>query len=110
MVRRTRDDLPGAAVLKESAEVFRLLANPVRLSLMHALAHDELTVGDLAWALGLSLSVTSHQLGLLRRMHLVTARDEGRLTYYRATDKLVGHLVHDCLAQVSERLGTRHGH
>ena len=106
-VRATRDGLPYPEALAEAAEVFRLFASPVRLSLMHALAHDELTVGDLARALDLSLSVTSHQLALLRRMRLVASRDEGRLTYYRATDELVGHLVHDCLAHVEERLGLR---
>lgn len=84
-----------------------MLANPVRLSLMHALTHDELTVGDLARALGLSLSATSHQLALLRRMRLVESRDEGRLTHYRAKDDFVGHLVHDCLAHVGARLGVR---
>jgi ArsR family transcriptional regulator len=104
-ISAARDGLPASGVLGEAAEVFRLLANPVRLSLMHALAHDELTVGDLARALDLSLSVTSHQLALLRRMRLVASRDEGRLTYYRATDELVGHLVHHSLAHVGERLG-----
>jgi len=104
-VRATRGGLPDPKALAEAAEVFKLLANPVRLSLMHALAHDELTVGDLARALDLSLSGTSHQLALLRMMRLVASRDEGRLTYYHATDEFVGHLVHDCLAHVGERLG-----
>jgi DNA-binding transcriptional ArsR family regulator len=101
-VRSARHGLPDQGVLVEAAEVFRLLANPVRLALMHAVTHDELTVGDLARALGLSLSATSHQLALLRRMRLVAARDEGRLTHYRATDAFVSHLVHDCLAHVGD--------
>jgi DNA-binding transcriptional ArsR family regulator len=104
-VTATRDGLPAPDVLGEAAEVFRVLANPVRLALMHALAHDELTVGDVARALGLSLSVTSHQLARLRRMRLVASRDESRLTYYRATDEFVGHLVHDCLAHAGATLG-----
>jgi DNA-binding transcriptional ArsR family regulator len=103
-VRTARDGRPAPDVLADAAEVFRLLANPVRLSLIHALAHAELTVGDLARALGLSLSGTSHQLALLRRRRLVATRDEGRLTFYRATDEFVGHLVHDCLAHVSATL------
>jgi len=112
-IRAARHGLPAPEVLREAAEVFRLLANPVRLSLMHALAHDELTVGDIAHALDLSLSVASHQLALLRRMRLVASRDEGRLTHYRATDEFVGHLVHDCLAHVDEALdmpSRRHHH
>lgn len=104
-IRATRNALPAPDVLGEAAEVFKVLANPVRLGLMHALAHDELTVGDLARALDLSLSVTSHQLARLRRMRLVASRDESRLTYYRATDEFVGHLVHDSLAHAGATLG-----
>ncbi len=104
-VRATRHGLPAPDVLEEAAEVFKVLANPVRLALMHALTHDELTVGDLARALDLSLSVTSHQLARLRRMRLVASRDESRLTYYRVTDEFVGHLVHDCLAHAGATLG-----
>jgi DNA-binding transcriptional ArsR family regulator len=114
-VAATRNGLPAMDVLGEAVEVFKVLANPVRLALMHALAHHELTVGDLARALDLSLSVTSHQLARLRRMRLVASRDETRLTYYRAVDDFVGHLVHDCLAHVGAMLGAQraphhHGH
>lgn len=104
-VTATRKALPAPEVLIEATEVFRLLSNRVRLSLLHALSHAEMTVGDVAHALDLSLSATSHQLASLRRMRLVASRDEGRLTYYRATDDFVGHLVHDCLAHVQAQLG-----
>lgn len=99
-VRATRTQLPADEALRDAVEVFKALANPVRLSILHALAHQELSVGDLARALDLSLSVASHQLSLLRRLKLVEGRDEGRLTFYRATDRTVSHLVHDCLAHV----------
>ncbi len=104
-IAAARRGLPAPTIVRDAVDVFKLLANPVRLSLMHALAHDELTVGDIARALELSLSVTSHQLALLRRMRLVDSRDEGRLTFYRATDEFVAHLVHDCLAHVGDRPG-----
>ena len=80
-VRASRKGLPAPEVLVEATEVFRLLSNRVRLSLLHALSHAEMTVGDVAHALDLSLSATSHQLAALRRMRLVAFRDEGRLTY-----------------------------
>jgi DNA-binding transcriptional ArsR family regulator len=104
VIAATREGLPANEVVTEAVEVFSVLASPVRLRIMHALAHHEMSVGDLARAMGLSLSRTSHQLALLRRMKLVAARDEGRLAFYRATDDFVGHLVHDCLAHVGEKV------
>jgi DNA-binding transcriptional ArsR family regulator len=77
---------------------------------MHALAHDEMSVGDLARALGLSMSALSHQLAILRLLRLVAAREEGRTTFYRVIDRFVGDLVHDCLAHVEQGGGARSGH
>ncbi len=112
-VAAARGGLPAEEVVRDAVEVFKVLASPVRVCIMHALAHDELSVGDLARALDLSLSVASHQLALLRRMKLVAARSEARLTFYRATDDFVGHLVHDCLVHVDKALtvsGKSHHH
>jgi ArsR family transcriptional regulator len=105
-----RRGLPDEEVLRDATEVFKALASPVRLSIMHALAHDEMSVGDLAQALDLSLSVTSHQLSLLRRMKLVAGRDQGRLTFYRVIDEFVWHLIHDCLGHVGAMLGRSSDH
>jgi DNA-binding transcriptional ArsR family regulator len=73
-VAAARAGLPAEDVVQDAVEVFKVLSSPVRICIMHALAHDELSVGDLARALDLSLSVASHQLALLRRMKLVAAR------------------------------------
>jgi DNA-binding transcriptional ArsR family regulator len=109
-VAAARAGLPAEDVLRFAAEVFKALASPVRLAIVHALAHDELSVGDLARALDLSLSVASQQLSVLRRLKLVAGRDEGRLTFYRVIDDQVGHLVHDCLAHVERGLGRAPSH
>lgn len=71
-----RAGLPAEEVVRGAVEVFKVLSSPVRVCIMHALAHDELSVGDLARVLDLSLSVASHQLALLRRTKLVAARGE----------------------------------
>ena len=101
-VRLARDGVPADEVVVEAVDVLKALASPVRIRIMHALTHDELCVGDLAQAFGLSMSVVSHQLALLRRMKLVAAREQGRQTYYRVIDEFVGELVHDCLAHVAQ--------
>jgi DNA-binding transcriptional ArsR family regulator len=110
-VRRVRADLPTDEATAEAVEVFLALSSPLRFRLLHALAHQELCVGDLAHALGLSMSAVSHQLAFLRHLRLVAARDEGRKTYYRAIDDWVAELVHDCLGHVAgDRPGSPHHH
>src|SRR4051812_18393877 len=109
-VAAARDGLPSHEVVDEAVEVLKGLANPTRLRIMHALAHDELCVGDIAQAFKLSMSVVSHQLSILRRLKLVAAREDGRQTYYRVTDHFVGELVHDCLAHVGETRPTEPHH
>src|SRR5258708_32258441 len=110
-VRQVRAALPPEEATAAAVEVFLALSNPLRLRIMHALAHEELCVGDLAHALGLSMSAVSHQLAFLRHIKLVAARDEGRKSYYRVVDAFVAQLVHDCLAHVGDEFaGTPHRH
>ncbi len=114
-VQATRAGLPVEEAVSDAAEVFQALANPVRIRIMHALAHRELCVGDLARALGLRMSALSHQLAFLRRLKLVAARENGRQTFYRVINDFVGEVVHDCLAHVegrgeTSRRGHRHPH
>jgi DNA-binding transcriptional ArsR family regulator len=110
-IKHVRAGLPTEEVVTEAVEVFHALSNPMRLRLMHALAHDELCVGDIAHALGLSMSAVSHQLAFLRHLKLVAAREVGRQSFYRVVDENVGRLVHDCLAHVGgARPGQAHRH
>ena len=73
--------------------------------LSYVLLVGELCVGDLAQAVGLSVSATSHHLGLLRSMRLVKYRKDGKLVYYSLDDDHVERLFHEGLAHVKEKPG-----
>lgn len=109
-IKRARQGMPGDQVIQNACDVFQALANPTRIRIMHALAHAEMSVGDLARSLDLSMSALSHQLAILRLLRLVAARNEGRTTYYVVIDEFVGDLVHDCLAHAERTGGARSGH
>ena len=97
MTKKRDGHLPQADVLSAAVEVFKALGNSQRLSIIHALSHDEMNVGELSRTLGISMTVVSQSLAILRRLKLVAGRDDGRLTFYRVIDYVVSHLVHDCL-------------
>ncbi len=87
------------------ADVFRVLADPTRISIIHALSVAELCNSDLAAVLGISESAVSHQMRELRRMKLVAAEKRGRMVYYRLTDTHIRHIFEDTLRHVREGAG-----
>jgi DNA-binding transcriptional ArsR family regulator len=78
------------------AEILKALASPSRLRMLAALLDGERTVEELAAAVALSPSATSHNLRILRSLRLVRARRAGRHTFYVLHD----HHVADLLAAV----------
>ena len=84
------------------ADVFRVLADSTRVSIIHALSQAELCNSDLASLLGISESAVSHQMRELRLMKLVTAERRGRMVYYRLTDTHIRHIFEDTLRHVQE--------
>lgn len=74
-------------LLDAAAARFRLLGDPTRLRLLHALhAADELTVQDLADATGQSHANASKHLRLLAEADVVHGRRDGLHVRYRIVD------------------------
>lgn len=98
-------DLVPWTDLEIAAQIFRLLADPTRVGLVHALSHDdELSVSALAERLGKRQPAVSQHLARLRMARLVTTRRQGTTVLYRLADEHVGRLVTDALHQ-AEHLG-----
>jgi len=71
------------------AETFGLLADPTRLSIVTACMGQEIAAGDIANALGLSPSLVSHHLRLLRAARMVRAERRGKQIFYSLADTCV---------------------
>ena len=73
-------------------QLLKALSDPTRLRIVGFLAQRELCVCDLEELLGISQSMTSHHLGVLRRAGLLLQRREERDTrwvYYRLNPQAV---------------------
>jgi DNA-binding transcriptional ArsR family regulator len=78
----------------EAAELFRLLGDPTRLVILHALLEaGELCVCDLADVAGVAENVVSQAMRLLRAADVVRKRRDGRRIYYRLADAHVRMLL-----------------
>ena len=90
------------AAAEDVANVFRVLADPTRVAIIHALSFAELCNCDLASILRISESAVSHQMRELRLLKLVAAEKRGRMVYYRLADTHIRHIFEDTLRHVRE--------
>jgi DNA-binding transcriptional ArsR family regulator len=71
--------------LRLAAALFRSLADPARLAIVHRLADGPARVVDLTRALGLAQSTVSGHLACLRDCGLAAARPQGRASVWSLT-------------------------
>ena len=68
------------------ADLCRALANPKRLMVIALLAKKEMSVGELAESIGVTLADVSQHLRTLKDRNVVKSRKEGQSVYYSLTD------------------------
>lgn len=98
-----KDRLVDDATAGGLAEIFQALADPTRIRLISALMDGQLCVYDLAALLGMTQSAISHQLRLLRNLHLVKNLKEGRMVYYSIDDDHIRDLFQRGLEHYKHR-------
>jgi DNA-binding transcriptional ArsR family regulator len=103
-VARVKAALVDPAIASRLADTFKVLGDPSRVRIVHALSLEELCTHDLASVLGMSESAVSHQLSLLRLLRLVRFRREGRIVYYSLDDEHIRQLFEDSVRHVKEQL------
>lgn len=93
-VAATKAWVGGVEETSGVADLFRLLGDATRTRLLYALLEaGELCVCDLAGAVEVSETATSHALRLLRTAGIVANRRVGRKVYYRLADAHVRLLL-----------------
>lgn len=80
------------------AELFRLLGEPNRLSLVYACLEQPQSVQSLAARMDISMSLTSHHLRTLRAAELLRAERRGKQVFYVAADTDLQHVLRQLVA------------
>lgn len=84
------------------ADLFRLLGDPTRLRIVLTCAQTPVAVGAIAETLGLSASLVSHHLRLLRAARVVRADRQGKQVFYMAADSHISDMLSEMLEHVAE--------
>lgn len=75
------------------AETFKILGDPTRVKILHALSKRELCVCDISAVIDIGPSAVSHQLRLLRGARLVKHRKQGKMVWYSLDDEHIALLL-----------------
>lgn len=84
------------------AQLFKAMGDANRLKILRALEQEEMCVCDIAAFLKVSESAVSHQLRMLRQLHLVSNRRQGPILYYRLNDHHISDLMQTALVHTRE--------
>lgn len=75
------------------ADLFKGFADVTRVQILTLLLDGEMCVNDIAQAVELTQSAISHQLRLLKQMHLIKYRRDGKNILYSLADDHVQTII-----------------
>ena len=95
--------IPEKETMESIAELFKGFADPTRVHILSLLQQQqELCVTDIAGKVEISQSAISHQLRILKQMHLIKFRREGKNILYSLADDHVLTILEMGLEHVLE--------
>ena len=95
-------NIPPKETMEQIADLFKGFADPTRVHILSLLQQQELCVTDIADAVEISQSAISHQLRILKQMHLIKFRREGKNILYSLADEHVKTILQMGLEHVLE--------
>jgi len=82
--KQIKKELENEAALIQCADEFSMIGDPTRLKICYLLCrHEELSVGEIAEVVGVSISAVSHTLRKLKEADIVEDRRDFRHVYYK---------------------------
>lgn len=82
---------------------FKALSDPSRLNIVCVLLkYHQLSVGDIAAKINMSVSAVSHQLAILRMRKLVMVKRDGVKNYYALCDDHVAQVIEMAIEHINE--------
>ncbi len=83
-------------------EFYKVIADSTRSKILFVLEKHEMCVCDIAYSLGMSKSLISHQLKILKEKNIVSYRKEGKEVYYTLADEHIRDIFNIGLEHIEE--------
>ena len=102
IVEQVTNNLPDEELLYNLADFFKVFADSTRIKILYVLSQSEMCVCDIALLLKATQSAISHQLRILKQMHLVKARREGKTIFYSLADNHIQMILSQGMEHITE--------
>ena len=101
-LHKVDEKMPPEEELQDLADFFKVFGDATRLKILYVLLCSEMCVYDISTILGMSQSAISHQLRVLKQMHLVKNRREGKTIFYSLADDHITTILSQGLDHIEE--------
>ncbi len=88
--------------IEELSDIFSLLGDPTRLRIVLSCMDESLTVTQIAQTIGVSTSLISHHLRLLRATRLIKAERQGKQIFCHVADEHIRLILRNMLEHITE--------
>ena len=89
-----KKELENKDAIHACAREFNMVGDPTRLKICYLLCrHKELSVGDIAEVVEVSISAVSHTLRKLQKANMVESRREAKTVYYKLKKSSITDMV-----------------
>jgi ArsR family transcriptional regulator len=93
---KLKKELKDKKAIAACAREFNVVGDPTRLKICYLLyRHKELSVGEIAEVVGVSISAVSHTLRKLQKANMVKSRREFRNVYYKLKKSPIVEVIKD---------------
>ena len=80
-IEQVQKSMPDDADIEKVVSFYKVLADKTRLRILYAIKEQEMCAGDIAVLLDMTKSAVSHQLAVMRNMHQIKSRRDGKILW-----------------------------
>ncbi len=101
VIETAMQQMPKEKDITRVSSFFKVLGDNTRIRILYALKGQEMCAGDIAVLLNMTKSAVSHQLAIMRNMHQVQARREGKNIFYSLDDQHIVDIIEEALIHMT---------
>lgn len=89
--------MPREEDMKRAVTFLKVLSDETRFHILCVLREQEMCASDIAVILDMTKSAVSHQLAVMRKMHQVRSRREGKNVFYSLDDDHIKDIIDEAI-------------